>query len=138
MIFGPLLTPLIIEAGGIDVDPVATSRLSMPRRCCRISVRTTLFVSGHPGVARDDTRSVADGLTEQVEAADIIVLDNSADIDRDEIWGMVALLTAPGPEAIIIESEHNRIAPDIIFQRAASRGSAHRPVPGLAAGGPRP
>jgi G3E family GTPase len=97
---------------GHDTDAFTTSTV-----ICVVNAETMLadFCSHElirsriAGLALDDVRSVADVLTEQIEAAQILVLNKADRLSPSQKHGLVALLTALNPEAWLTMAEYGQI-----------------------------
>lgn len=123
----PAPARLVIEASGV-ADPA------------------TVAAYGHgPGLALDavivladaeTVRSAADDkylgqtIRQQLDAAEVLVLNKADLVDEDRLAETVAWLQAGWPEAFLLTTSESRIAPEVLFGRASTRdfsaeGSAH-------------
>lgn len=73
-----------------------------------------------------DERTVADLLLDQVEFADVLIVNKTDLLDADELERLEALLLRLNPRARILRGEHGRVSPDALiatgsfdFDRAA-------------------
>ncbi len=63
----------------------------------------------------EDTRSLVNLLTDQMEFADVIVLNKVADATPSQIDAARKIIRALNPDARLIETNHSRVAPEAIF-----------------------
>ncbi len=62
-----------------------------------------------------DERSLVDLLTEQMEFADVVVLNKVCDASTAQLDAARKIIRALNPDARVIETSHSRVAPDAIF-----------------------
>lgn len=79
------------------------------------------------GLSEEDDRTVDDLLVEQVEFADVLVINKTDTVDAAELGALQALLRKLNPDAEQVLAEHGRVDPQRIlatgrfdFERAAS------------------
>ena len=63
----------------------------------------------------EDTRSLVNLLTDQMEFADVIVLNKVADARPSQVEAARKIIRALNPDAGLIETNHSRVAPETIF-----------------------
>ena len=74
------------------------------------------FLSDRGEVAGEgDVRSLVTLLTEQIEFADVVVLNKVADAGPDLVDAAHKIIRALNPDARVIEANHSVVAPDAIF-----------------------
>lgn len=74
------------------------------------------FLSDRGEVAGEgDTRTLVHLLTDQIEFADVIVLNKVTDAGPDRTDAARKIIRALNPDARLIETDHSRVAPDQIF-----------------------
>ncbi len=66
-------------------------------------------------LGEDDTRTLVNLLTEQIEFADVVILNKVADADPDRADAARKIVRALNPDARLIETNHSTVAPDAIF-----------------------
>jgi G3E family GTPase len=62
-----------------------------------------------------DTRTLVNLLTEQIEFADVVILNKVADAGPDRADAARKIIRALNPDARLIETNHSRVAPEVIF-----------------------
>ena len=67
------------------------------------------------GVDDEDERTIVDLLVDQIEFADVILLNKTDLVDTDEINRITALLRRMNPRAKLIQTQYGRIAPTEIL-----------------------
>ena len=87
-----------------------------------------LLAARNQAVSSEDTRSIANLIVDQIEFADIIVLNKIDLVGQDKISEAESVIKALNPEAEIIRTAMGKIAPDRIlntgrfdFKKAAAR-----------------
>jgi len=63
----------------------------------------------------DDNRTLVDLLVEQIEFADVVVLNKARDAGAERLAAARSIVTALNPDARIIEADHGHVAPEAIF-----------------------
>ncbi len=66
-------------------------------------------------LGEDDARTLANLLTDQIEFADVIVLNKLSDATPAQLDAARKILRALNPEASVIETDHSRVDPALIF-----------------------
>ncbi|MGL4528113.1 MAG: GTP-binding protein, partial [Aestuariivirga sp.] len=64
----------------------------------------------------DDPRALVTLLTDQIEFADVIVLNKCRDAGSDRVMAARAILRALNPDARVIETDHGIVPPDAILE----------------------
>jgi len=67
------------------------------------------------GVGDGDDRTLVDLMVDQIEFADVVVLNKVSDAGPDRCAAARRIVTALNPDAQIIETDHARVDPDRIF-----------------------
>lgn len=62
-----------------------------------------------------DTRTLVNLLTDQIEFADVVILNKVRDAGPDRADAARKIIRALNPDARLIETDHSRVAPDAIF-----------------------
>jgi G3E family GTPase len=121
------LTPDVEGAGVSDsrVVTVVNAETALADFCSQELIRPR-----NTSLADDGARAVADVLTEQIEAADTLVLNKLDRTSGDRKEGLVALLTALNPGARILESQFGCVSPEVIFAGGSSAGPGASRSPG--------
>jgi len=96
-------------SGPVYLDTLVTV-VDAPRLLADFCSRELLAERCGLPASGDDERLLADALTDQVELASVIALNKTDCIDRDTRRGLVDLLRALNPVAVLIECEQGRIA----------------------------
>jgi G3E family GTPase len=74
------------------------------------------------GLALDDIRSLADVLTDQIEVAQVLVLNKTDRMSLSQKQGLIALLTVLNPEAWLTQTEYGRVPlPLVLGQQSLAR-----------------
>lgn len=63
----------------------------------------------------DDTRTLVNLLTEQMEFADVVILNKTTDAGPDKVDAARKIIRALNPDARLIETDQSRVDPDAIF-----------------------
>ncbi len=66
-------------------------------------------------LGEDDTRTLVNLLTEQIEFADVVVLNKTRDAGPDRTDAARKIIKALNPDARLIETDHSRVDADAIF-----------------------
>jgi G3E family GTPase len=122
---------LVVEASGIsEPRPVARLFTAGSRAAARYEVAAVVAVVdarqfhdafGEAGVASrrgdpdDGTRPLSDLLVEQVEFADLAVLNKTDLVTPAELDAVEEMVRALRPDATVVRTEHSRVDPDVLF-----------------------
>ncbi len=66
-------------------------------------------------LGEDDSRSLVNLLTEQIEFADVVVLNQIADASAEQVDAARKIIRALNPDAQLVETSHSSVAPKAIF-----------------------
>ncbi|MDO9526704.1 MAG: GTP-binding protein [Gemmobacter sp.] len=66
-------------------------------------------------LGEDDSRSLVNLLTEQIEFADVVVLNKIADASAEQVDAARKIIRALNPDARVVETSHSRVDPTAIF-----------------------
>ncbi|MFN4156908.1 MAG: GTP-binding protein [Gemmobacter sp.] len=73
------------------------------------------FLADRGEALEGDTRTLVNLLTEQIEFADVVILNKVADAGPDRADAARKIIRALNPDARLIETDHSRVAPEAIF-----------------------
>jgi G3E family GTPase len=65
--------------------------------------------------AEEDERTLVNLLTDQIEFADVVILNKVGDAGPDRVEAARKIIKALNPDARLIETDHSRVNPDAIF-----------------------
>ena len=102
---------------------------STPPPSSTITVATTAWPSARIGLDDDDDRGLVDLLAEQIEFANVLVINKCDQLEADELAHLRAILTRLNPNARLLETRYGKIDPQEII-------GARRYDPTLAAESP--
>ncbi len=71
----------------------------MPAHCCRISPSQDLLAVRGESLGSDDSRAVVDLITQQLEFANVIVLNKTDRVDAEGLHAATALVKSLNPTA---------------------------------------
>ncbi|MFB6196226.1 MAG: GTP-binding protein [Haloplanus sp.] len=124
---------LVVEASGIsEPRPVARLFTTGSQAAARYTVSSLVTVVdarqfhdafGDAGAATrrgdpdDETRPLSDLLVEQVEFANLVLLNKTDLVTSDELDAVEEMVRALRPDADVVRTEHSRIDPDTLFGR---------------------
>ncbi|MFB6256469.1 MAG: GTP-binding protein, partial [Haloplanus sp.] len=125
---------LVVEASGIsEPRPVARLFSTGSQAAARYDVASVVTVVdarqfhdafGDDGAATrrgggdgDDTRPLSDLLVEQVEFANLVVLNKADLVTPDELDAVAEMVRALRPDAEVVRAEHSRVGPDTVFRK---------------------
>jgi G3E family GTPase len=73
------------------------------------------FLADRGEALEGDTRTLVNLLTEQIEFADVVILNKTQDAGPDRTDAARKIIKALNPDARLIETDHSRVDPDAIF-----------------------
>ncbi|WP_407551137.1 GTP-binding protein [Streptomyces sp. Pv4-95] len=128
---------LLIESSGVSEPMPVAATFAFPRDdgatlgdLARLDTMVTVVdaagflpeLTGGDGLAErglgqyeDDTRTVSDLLVDQIEFADVIVLNKTDLVDTETLLRLRAALTRLNPAARVIRARRGRVAPDEVL-----------------------
>ncbi len=89
------------------------------------------------GASPGDARNVVDLLVDQVELADVIVLNKTDLVDDAELGRLTGVLEHLNPGAELVRAEHGRVPLSLVLDTGRFDSRARAPLGGLAAGARR-
>jgi G3E family GTPase len=84
------------------------------------------------GMSEDDDRSIVDLLVDQVEFANVIVLNKIDLVDADQLAGLEAMIRHLNPDAHIVHANHGRVPLETVLDTGLFDLDAAQQAPGWA------
>jgi len=84
------------------------------------------------GMSEDDDRSIVDLLVDQVEFANVIVLNKIDLVDAEQLAGLEAMIRHLNPDAHIVHADHGRVSLETVLHTGRFDMEAAQQAPGWA------